>query len=297
MSRSVSSGAWTTRPRFSTIVEICPLETGATARSAIPQQRLHLVEDRGGYLVLRRLRDRSLAGWSKERHLVLVRVETDVGSRDVVEDEEVGALVGQLLPRALEAGWAGFGREADEELAVAGAFAQGREDVGRRLELERPRRRVLGPLRRESLRGAVVGDGRGHDDDVGLGGAGERLALELGGGGRLDEIDAGRRRHRQVGREERHLGAAPARLSGERDAHPPRRAVADEADRVERLAGAARRDEDALPAEWARSHEQSTSGAKDLVRLRHPPHPELPLRRLALVRPAPADPARPQSRG
>src|SRR5207244_11597858 len=105
MSRSVSSGAWTTRPRFSTIVEICPLQTGATARSAIPQQRLHLVEDRGGYLVLRRLRDRSLAGWSKERHLVLVRVETDVGSRDVVEDEEVGALVGQLLPRALEAGW------------------------------------------------------------------------------------------------------------------------------------------------------------------------------------------------
>src|SRR5437868_3958372 len=197
MSRSVSSGAWTTRPRFSTIVEICPLESGATARSAIPQQRLHLVEDRGGYLVLRRLRDRSLAGWSKERHLVLVRLQTDVG----------------------------------------------------------------------------------------LGGAGERLALELGGGGRLDELDAGRRRHRQVGREERHLGTAPARLSGERDAHPPRRAVADEADRVERLAGAARRDEDALPAERARSHEQSTSGAKDLVRLRHPPHAELPLRRLALVRP------------
>src|SRR6187399_1040824 len=102
ISRNVASGAWTTRPRFSTMVEICPLGAGSRARSAIPDQRLHLVEDRRGDLVLRRLRNRALAGCREQRHLILVRVKADVGSRDVIEDEEVGALAGQLLPRALE---------------------------------------------------------------------------------------------------------------------------------------------------------------------------------------------------
>src|SRR2546423_970706 len=103
-SRSVSSGAWTTRPRFSTMVEICPLGAGSSARSAIPDQRLHLVQDRRGDLVLRGLRNRALACCREERHLGLVRVEADVGSRDVVEDEEVGALAGELLPRTLQPG-------------------------------------------------------------------------------------------------------------------------------------------------------------------------------------------------
>src|SRR6266516_3408667 len=106
MRRSVASGAWTTRARFSTIVEICPLGSGSTARSAMAHQSLHLVEDRGGDLLLRCLRRR-------------------------------------------------------------------------RLELERPGRRVLRPLRRVRLRRPVVGDGGGHDDYVGLGGKGERLPLEV----------------------------------------------------------------------------------------------------------------------
>src|SRR6185437_13370661 len=99
--RSVSSGAWTTRPRFSTIVEICPLGAGSTARSAIGDQRLDLVEDGRRDLVLRRLGNRPLGRCSEERHLVLVRVEADVGSAHVVEDEEIGALAGELLPSAL----------------------------------------------------------------------------------------------------------------------------------------------------------------------------------------------------
>src|SRR5512135_3002542 len=86
--RSVSSGAWITRPRFSTIVEICSPGAGATARSAIREQGLHFVEDRAGDLGLRRLRHRSLAAGGEEHHLVVVGVESDVGSRDVVEDEE-----------------------------------------------------------------------------------------------------------------------------------------------------------------------------------------------------------------
>src|SRR6266496_1012697 len=88
-SRSVSSGAWTTRARFSTMVEICPLGAGSTARSATPDQCLHLVEDRSGDLVLRRLRHFPLAGGRDERHLVLACVKADVGARDVVEHEEV----------------------------------------------------------------------------------------------------------------------------------------------------------------------------------------------------------------
>src|SRR5262249_12140431 len=101
-SRSVSSGAWTTRPRFSTIVEIRPLGPGWTARSARLHQPVDLVEARRGDLVLRRLRDRPLIGCGEEGHFVLVRVEADVGSRHVVDDEGVRALAGELLPGALQ---------------------------------------------------------------------------------------------------------------------------------------------------------------------------------------------------
>src|SRR5690348_4318552 len=198
-SRSVWSGAWMTRPRFSTIVEIWSLGAGATARSAIAEQRLHLVEDRCGDLVLRRLRDRSLAVCREERHFVFVRVEPDVGSPHVVEDEEIGPLASELLARALEARLSRLGREADEELTVAAPFAERREHVGRRLELEGPRRAVLWTLRRESLRGPIVGNGRGHDDHVCLRGACERFSLEVGSGGRVDDVDSGRHGHGEVG--------------------------------------------------------------------------------------------------
>ena len=48
--------------------------------------------------------------------------------------------------------------------------------------------------------GPIVGDGGGHDHDVRLRAARQRLALELGGGRRLDELDAGRRRRRRGSR-------------------------------------------------------------------------------------------------
>src|SRR5689334_10403476 len=129
-SRSVSSGAWRTRPRFLTIDWIWSLGLGTSARSAIREQPLDLVEDRGGDLVLRRLRDRALAGGGEQRHFVLVRVEADVGSRDVVEHEEVSALAGALLARALEPLGAGLGREADDDLTLAAVGAEREEDVG-----------------------------------------------------------------------------------------------------------------------------------------------------------------------
>src|SRR3954464_12230067 len=57
--RSVSFGACTTRPRFATMVATRSAGAGTTAGSA--KQALHLVEDRARDLVLRRLRDRTLA--------------------------------------------------------------------------------------------------------------------------------------------------------------------------------------------------------------------------------------------
>ena len=298
--RNVSSGAWTTRPRFSTIVWISPFGAGSTRAQPLRchlDQCLHLVEDRRCNLLLRCFRNRPLSGCPEEGHLVVDRVEADVPAGDVVENEEVGALACQLLARALEAGLTGLGGEADEELAVAAPFAQGREHVGRRLELERPGGRVLRALRSERLGRPVVGDCGGHDDHVGFRRARGRLSLEIGCRRRLDELDPGRGRHREICGEQRHLGAAPASLRRERHAHPSRRAVADEADRVKRLARAARRDEHPLPTQRTVPHEQGTRGAQDLVRLGHPPHAELSLRRLALVRPEEDDAAHAQRLG
>src|SRR6476646_8317206 len=107
--RSVSSAAWTTRPRFSTIVWISPFEAGSTARSAISDQCLHLVEDRRRNLLLWCFRNCLLSGCPEEDHLVVGGVEADVRPRDVVEDEEVGALARQLVACALEAGLARLG--------------------------------------------------------------------------------------------------------------------------------------------------------------------------------------------
>src|SRR2546423_9970631 len=99
-SRSVSSRARTTRPRFATIAATRSAGAGATAGSA--KQALHLVEDRARDLVLRRLRDRAFAFRGEHRDLVVARVEADVGPPHVVEDEEIGLLVRQLLARAAQ---------------------------------------------------------------------------------------------------------------------------------------------------------------------------------------------------
>ena len=89
--RSASCGAWTTRARFATIAATRSAGAGAKAGSA--KQALHLVEDRGCDLVLRRLRDRPLAAAAREeRHFVVGRLEADVGAADVVEDEQVCVL-------------------------------------------------------------------------------------------------------------------------------------------------------------------------------------------------------------
>src|SRR3954452_1127693 len=182
--RSVSSDACTTRRRFATIASTRSDGAGATARSA--KQALHLVEDLRGDLLLGGLRERALTTCRNERHLVVARLEADVASPHVVEDEQICVLVRELRPGTLEAGLAQVGGEADEHLARDALCAERREHVGRGLEGDRPAASVLWPLRRERLRRPVVGYRGSHDHDVGLGSARERLALEIGRGRRLD---------------------------------------------------------------------------------------------------------------
>src|SRR5579864_2626360 len=142
--RSASCGAWTTRPRFATIAATRSAGSGAIAGSA--KQPLHLVEDLRCDLVLRRLRHEPLAVRCEERHLVVSRLEADVGAAHVVEDEQVGLLVRKLLTRALETRFAVIGGEADEQLPRPAAFAERGQDVERRLELERPAVAILRTL-------------------------------------------------------------------------------------------------------------------------------------------------------
>src|SRR5436190_3611880 len=227
--RSVSSEAWTTRRRFATIAPTRSAGAGTASGSA--KEPLHLVENRAGNLLLRRFRDAPLAARRDDRDLVVRRVEADVAARDVVEDDEIRLLEDELLSRALEASLAVVGGEADEHLPRDATLAEGGEDVGGRLQLDRPRLAILRPLGSESLGGTVVRHGSDHDHDVGGCCAGQRLALEIGCGRRLDELDARRRRHCEVRSEQRHVRPPRAGRDGEGDAHSAGRAVADEADR------------------------------------------------------------------
>src|ERR687897_356123 len=101
-SRSVSSGAWTTRCRFSTTDAIVrwasptATERLPTASIGLLQQAGDLVEDRAGDHPLRGLLDPSFSVPADQRHLVLLRVETDVTPCYVIEDDEVHLLVSEL---------------------------------------------------------------------------------------------------------------------------------------------------------------------------------------------------------
>src|SRR5437868_6572292 len=165
VSCSVSSGAWTTPPRFATMRRIASsdpilaaaLRSGSSInasssnavllKGSLLRHQLHdLVEDLTCDSLLRRLPDSPLSHRRDQHDLVLGRVETDVVPRDVVEDDQIGSLRGQLLARAGEAGVAVVGGEADQQLPVTPPCAELREHVARRLERHRPRRGVLRPL-------------------------------------------------------------------------------------------------------------------------------------------------------
>jgi hypothetical protein len=182
-------------------------------------ERLHLIDDRGRDPLLRRLADPALAVPPDEDDLVVRRVEADVVAAHVVVDDEIDVFVGEHAALALEARLALVGAERDDDLAVAPPGGKRRDDVRRRLQVDRPRLLVLRAFVLERLGGPVVGDCCGHQHDVNVLRPRPDLALDVRCGRRLDNVDRARRRDREVGRDQRHLRASPARLLGERDAH------------------------------------------------------------------------------
>src|SRR5438876_812385 len=93
-----------------------------------------------------------------------------------------------------------------------------------------------------------------------------------------DEVDVLVREHRALAPE-----AGLAVVCAERDAHAARRAVADEADGVDRLACAAGADEHTPAGQRPGVAEQRLDPRRDVLRLRHPPDSPLALGHLALV--------------
>jgi hypothetical protein len=125
-----------------------------------------------------------------------------------------------------------------------------REHVRRRLELHPPRLIRLRTLPLDPRRRPVVGDCSRHHNYVGGRREVPRLALDVRGGRRRDDLDALGRFDGEVRGQQRHPGAAAPRLGGERDAHATGRAVAEEANGVERLSRPAGADEDVAAREW-----------------------------------------------
>src|SRR5262245_771791 len=241
--RRVSSGACTTRARFS-VTARRTAEADVAATRSLPasivflQEALDLVEHSCRDLLLRRAADGALAGGTHQHDLVLGRVEADVVSGHVVVDDQVHPFVTALRPRSFQAVPPGLRREAYEQLSVPTGPAQLGEHVTGRLERHRPALTVLRPLVLAGLGRPVVGHGRGHHDQVRVRPP-EHLACDVLRGGRRDELDSVGRRHAQVRADEGDGSAATLSLFGERDSHPPRRAVADVAHGIERLARAA----------------------------------------------------------
>ena len=166
-------------------------------------------------------------------------LEADRRVGDVVEDDQVGALAAELGAGALEPPPPVLGGEADDGLLRPA----GRRRAPARMSSvgsswsSSPSWRLSLPA--ATSRRAEVGRGGGHQQDVGGGELGRGGRGQLLGGLDVDAAHAGGLRQGDVGGDQGHLGAAAGGGGGEGDAHAAAGAVADEADRVDRLAGAA----------------------------------------------------------
>ena len=208
-----------------------------------------------------------------DHHLVLGALEADLGARDVVEDDRVRPLALELLASPLEPALDVSAAKPTIVWPSRPARAEAGEDVLGRLEVElEPAAALAVDLLPGGRLGAEVGRGRGHHQDVGRVELAAPSAVgELGGGLDVDPPHAGRRRQRDVGGDQGHLGAAPGGALGERQPHPAAGAVADEADRVDRLAGAAGGDQhpQAVPGA-ARARQRRLDRVEQRARLGQP---------------------------
>ena len=217
-----------------------------------------------------------------DRDLVAIGVEAEPGLGDVVADDRVEALASELLPRACEPALAVLGGEPDERLAVAAASGQPGEDVGRRLELER-QRALTRDLPVGDLVRAVVRDGGAHHEDVGRVEFVLACRRELGGAADVHVADRRVALERDVRRHDDDLGSACRRGVGEREPHPPRGAVAEEAHRVDRLARAAGGDQRPRTGPGPRAQVR-LDGGKQRGGLGQAPDPGLAVRRETAAR-------------
>ena len=176
------------------------------------------------------------------------------GLRDVVDHDGVEALARQLLARRARA------RAVPSR--PRSRRAPGRPAARRRARRARPRcararaRAVARLVLLDLVRRAGRRGGSRPRRRPSAGRRGVELAPQASRSSaavsHVDVPDAGRARQRDVRGDDRDAGAATRRLLGERQAHAPRRAVADEAHGVDRLARPARGDEHAQPVEVAR---------------------------------------------
>src|SRR6185503_21368214 len=108
-----------------------------TRRLSPRPQAFDLVEDRRGDLRFRRPSDLALPVRQHDRDLVLLAVEADVGAGDVVHDDRVEPLAGELRPPPLRGALAVLGCEPDHRLTGSPLGGHAGHDVLGRLELHR----------------------------------------------------------------------------------------------------------------------------------------------------------------
>ena len=244
---------------------IAPPRCPGRARSAAcpPARERSAISDdqRRGQLPLRRAAQFLLAARPVHGERVVLAVERQVVAH-LVGGDHVEALALELGERvALDV--LRLGREAHDERSRR-ARGDRRQDVGRARQRQRQRVAGLLDLLRRALHRAVVGDGRGRDEDVG---AGQVLAdgvHHLLGRLHVDASHARRRRDVDRSADEHHLGARLARGLGHGETHLAGAAVGDEAHRIDALARRARGDQHLEPRQ--RAGRRDPRGASALER-------------------------------
>ena len=130
----------------------------------------------------------------------------------------------------------------------------------------------------------VVGDCRGHDHDVSLGGMALHDGVHLLGAAHAHELGAGWRRQRRGTRHQDHPRPAAHRLGRDRIAHLAARPVADVPHVIQVFVGRSRGDDDEPSEERARRLQDAFGRFDDLVGLGEPPLPDPPAGEVAGAR-------------
>ena len=156
-----------------------------------------------------------------EHDLVLVAVEADVVASHVVVDDEIGVLAGRASRASAPGPPARAPRRTRRARRRSCPLAERRGDVDGRLELDRPRRRVLRPLVGARLGRAVVGDRGRHQRSR------PRPRARAPRARRPPRSASGRPRPRPAlprrgSRRAASPRPSPPGFRGERDAHPAR---------------------------------------------------------------------------